>query len=574
MAGLTPPMAEMIAQLVVRHISSTGACVIDLPAAAPALDMCTSIEIRIHEQDVVERHPDSICITPSRPVTVGQDPPRAKHPLANSPGHPGGGGGEHSPWWTTGWPRGPEPGEKGPDSGPGPGSGHPGKPGGGPGRPGAPWGHGGHGGPGGPWDHGGHGGGGGGGHEWMPPKHGSPGGHGGHGDGGGGGGDHEWMPPEHGGPPKHLPPPGPMPMKEEPPARPDPPTQPNPPARPDGPRPAPGRSPLQPAAVPPDKGGDGSGSPPGSSPSPSPPPDSAPPPPPPPPPPAQPTEPEPPGFIKVSTSLPPPPPASTLQSTSSSTPDSTPTPTPTQTPTQTPSPPPERSQEPPPPDPPQASASPPPPPPSRPASPPPSPPAPAPGFCASAYATIDVSELSGVNPHSYGQYLSLLGHNNIGPGIPGGAHPDIPGHPHHPHHPHHQDGGSGITLAQGKKALVHQYRVRCGVEMPNGPDPVFPGFGGGKEHARTVTDGHRGCLETCEREAIAMATQGLLTECLGAAYREIIGVLGGSGNGDEGGGGKGECRFWYGDGMEHEFLPVHSLRDAHLDVNRWQILYM
>ncbi|KAI1131819.1 hypothetical protein F5Y10DRAFT_285309 [Nemania abortiva] len=561
MAGLPPSVAQAIAQLVVRHIGATGACVIDLPAAAPALDMCTSIEIRVPEQQhVIERHTDSICIRPSTPMAVDQGPPRAERPPPAHPpppANPGNGCHCHdSPWRTSVWPMGPGPGDRG-----------------------GPGGH----------------GGGGGGHEWMPPGHGGPpagGGGGGQGwmppehGGHGGGGGHGWMPPGHGGPPKEHPPPAPAPIKEEPPTRPDP------PARPDGPRPAPGRSPLQPATIPDDKGGDDGSGDPGGPPSPllpSPTPLALPP--------AQSSDPEPPGFVKVSTSLPPPPPTSTLQSTLNSTPTpsstsistltsvstltSTPTPTPSLPPPEpSPIPPPERpvepsDPEPPAPDPPPASMPPPdpappppPPPPSRPSSPPPSPPAPAPAVCESAYATIDVSELSGVNPHSYGQYLSLLGHHHHdSDGMPRKMpRPNVAKHKHHGHE------NRGITLVQGKKDLVHQYRVRCGVQLPNGPQPVFPGFGGGEEHSRVVNDGHWGCLETCEREAIAMAAQGLLTECLGVAYRDLVGdVLGAvSGNGE----GNGECRFWYGDGREAEFLPVHSLPNAGADADRWQILYM
>ncbi|KAI1187622.1 hypothetical protein F5B17DRAFT_399081 [Nemania serpens] len=506
MTGLTPPIADMIAQLVVRHMASTGACIIDLPSAAPALDMCSSIEIRVQEQDVIARHPDSICITPSRPapapapapVPVEQKPPQVKHPPhAHPPSHPPahpGHDGHRSPWWTTNWPR--EPGSE---------------------------------------DHGG---------------------------GGGGRGHHRWMPPEHDCPEDDLPPPATVPEKEEPPAHPGPPA--------DGPAP-PDHMPLSPPARP--EGGGGGPDIPGTPPLPTQRSSFSPP---------RPSKTEPPGIVKISSSSPPLVPASTLSSTPSITPSNTPSPPPSPSPSPSntsPLPAPERPEQPPAPDPPAVSSPPPPPPPPPPSAPPPPPPAPAPapGSCESTYTTIDVSEIAGVNPHSYGQYLSLLGHHHGSSYHRWGFPPDdddddepLGAGPL----------GAGATARGGgreketKKGLVHQYRVRCGVELPSGPAPTFPGFEEGgqqqqeEERGRIVTGGRRECLETCEREAIARAELGSLSECLGVAYREL-GL-----DRDGPGPGRGECRFWHGDGREHEFLPVHELPSARGEGDRWQVLYM
>lgn len=133
--------------------------------------------------------------------------------------------------------------------------------------------------------------------------------------------------------------------------------------------------------------------------------------------------------------------------------------------------------------------------------------------------------------------------------------------------------GSGAKPAKKKKPLappqplVHQYRVRCDVKLPDGPAaPRFPG----EEHTRKVSDGHRGCLEACEREAIGRAkARGQLSECLGVAYRGLFGP-----GADGGWEGEGECRFWCGDVLEHELLPVHALPGAGEEEGRWQMFYM
>ncbi|KAI1748383.1 hypothetical protein F4782DRAFT_517449 [Xylaria castorea] len=105
--------------------------------------------------------------------------------------------------------------------------------------------------------------------------------------------------------------------------------------------------------------------------------------------------------------------------------------------------------------------------------------------------------------------------------------------------------------------------MRCGVDLPQGPAPVFPGVvEGGEEEERT--DGYRACLERCEREAILKAGGGFLHECLGVAYRSKPDALGG----------EGDCRYWSGDKDENLLLPVHMLPDTSGDGDRWQILYM
>jgi hypothetical protein len=168
-----------------------------------------------------------------------------------------------------------------------------------------------------------------------------------------------------------------------------------------------------------------------------------------------------------------------------------------------------------------------------------------------------VSEIQGVDPLSYALYLNLLGIeltldlSSVG-GLVGGLLNGLLGVGGN-----HRD---DHKAAQTKETLVHQYRVRCGVSLPPS-GPVFPGFSGGEEHSSTVPDGHQGCLETCEREAITHANSGLLKECLGVAYRANV----------EGVDAAGECRYWVGDKKEHEFLPVDSLPS---NGDQWEVVYV
>ncbi len=125
-------------------------------------------------------------------------------------------------------------------------------------------------------------------------------------------------------------------------------------------------------------------------------------------------------------------------------------------------------------------------------------------------------------------------------------------------------GGLLGNTGPDREKLVHEFRVRCDVAMPEGPKPAFPDF---EEHRSVVPDGQRGCLETCERQVIDMAGLGVLRECIGVAYRDR----------PEGEGGGGDCRFWSAEHKEHEFLPVDKLPSAKgrpTDGGRWQVIYM
>ncbi|KAI0513034.1 hypothetical protein F5B22DRAFT_613183 [Xylaria bambusicola] len=195
------------------------------------------------------------------------------------------------------------------------------------------------------------------------------------------------------------------------------------------------------------------------------------------------------------------------------------------------------------------------PPPSRPQQPSPSrsasPPAPTSGVCNASYTSIDVSELTGLEPHYFSQYLNLLGIGDLLDEILGGVEGLLKGL---------------IGKGGNHPKLVHEFRVRCDVDIPE--SPVWPEW---NEERHDVTDGERGCLETCERQVIKMAGMGLLQECIGVAYRDKPGM----GKAREG---EGECRFWRGDGDKHEFLPVDSLPSAKGERRpgdgRWQIIYM
>ncbi|TGJ84522.1 hypothetical protein E0Z10_g4244 [Xylaria hypoxylon] len=190
------------------------------------------------------------------------------------------------------------------------------------------------------------------------------------------------------------------------------------------------------------------------------------------------------------------------------------------------------------------------------------PPAPTPidpGVCDSTYTTVDVSELTGLDPHFLEKYLGLLGLGGLLDGLLGGLLSGILG-------------SGGLAGNSEKEKLVHQYRVLCDVALPDGPAPSFPDYKGGEEHTKTVQGGHRECLETCERQVINMAGQNLLRECLGVAYRPKAGAAGE----------EGECRYWCGEHKEHEFLPVDSLPSKSREgkgkgkekPGRWQVIYM
>ena len=183
-------------------------------------------------------------------------------------------------------------------------------------------------------------------------------------------------------------------------------------------------------------------------------------------------------------------------------------------------------------------------------------PAPEPEICNATYTSIDVSELQDLDPHYFSRYLDLLGLGHLLDDILGevtGLLGGLLG-----------KGGKGGPAGQ-KQKLVHEFRVRCDVAIPEGPKPVWPEW---EEERPVVKGGERGCLETCERQVIKMAGMGLLQECIGVAYREKPGARKG----------EGECRTWRADEDRHDFLPVDELPSAPGKGGpaggRWQIIYM
>jgi len=549
--------ASTIAQLIVQHFANTGACIIDLPAAGPSLDVCGSIEIRIQEEwkDFVDHHtkPEAICITPTRPHPSPADwnPPKIEHPEPTRPPsfplrfphpHPSPDvvqpendeGGGLSPWLSNHWP-----------AAPGCSNSWPPRPRPPPSTPARP--------------------------SWELPS----------------------FPPRPLLPPSSPPlqPPQPvqaatssitfitatgttgttrttthtittfvLPSQPPLPTRPALPPSPSPLAHPGGLGGNGGNSGddgregfVTPGYIVRPPGGDGGnggkGGNGGSGSLPLPPlptrPVFSPPPVLPTRPISQPNNTEPPQTFKVSSS-PLPPPSSVFHGPSHLPPFSLP---PVPAPTQSSIPVVAHPQAP------THSFDLPPPRPTLPhahVSSPPLPVAPPlPPFCESTYTSIDVSEISGVNPHTYDNYLNLLGvakpgHDlSLRGGVFGGG------------------GKNRNNIAEVKSTHMHQYRVRCGLSLPPGPGPVFPSIPGGREHTITVPNGHRGCLESCEREAIASADDGALDECLGVAFRAKL----------EGIDGEGVCKFWAGDRNEHHFLPVESLPNGG-GGGRWQIIYM
>ncbi|KAI0809913.1 hypothetical protein GGR55DRAFT_145175 [Xylaria sp. FL0064] len=200
--------------------------------------------------------------------------------------------------------------------------------------------------------------------------------------------------------------------------------------------------------------------------------------------------------------------------------------------------------------------------PTRPANPPAPTPTPADPICNATYTRVDVSSLTGLDPHFFEKYLGLLGLGHLLDEIL-----EMP-----------EEILGGLTAGRREREeLVHEFRVRCDVDMPEDPFPAF------EEHRGNVTGGHRECLENCERQVIHMAGEiGVMRECLGVAYRDRHPLEGGDGVEKGGWEGEGECRYW--SGGENEFLPVDSLppaNDKGITVaqgkgrgGRWQVIYM
>ncbi|KAI1338311.1 hypothetical protein F5Y15DRAFT_386761 [Xylariaceae sp. FL0016] len=230
-------------------------------------------------------------------------------------------------------------------------------------------------------------------------------------------------------------------------------------------------------------------------------------------------------------------------------------------------------------------------------------PQPMPAYCEKSYTSIDVTEIQGLDEHDFDLYLNLLGVGELGlnlhdvlggllghkravsdtsdladengvntmmplkrdllgsllSGTPlsgaGGSNVLGSSSPLSGTGPSLPIGGDssaapstkGIDtskFASVKKELVHQYRVKCGVYLPPAAStggPIWPAQF--PNEILTTASDHDACLQMCEKQAIKSADQGVLMECLGAAYA------------DEGG----ECRYWCGDKKENEFLPVETL---------------
>ncbi|KAI1297074.1 hypothetical protein F5Y03DRAFT_283962 [Xylaria venustula] len=151
-------------------------------------------------------------------------------------------------------------------------------------------------------------------------------------------------------------------------------------------------------------------------------------------------------------------------------------------------------------------------------------PTPTPTECESGYTSIDLSTLTGLDPHFFEKYISLLGLGHILDDVVNSVSNTL----------------DGLGLSQWRQSgtdpeeLIHEFRVRCDVDIPEGPTPVFPPeFEEHREQIIVMGHGHRDCLEMCERQVIDMAGTGVFKECIGAAYR----------GGERGRDGKGECRF-------------------------------
>ncbi|KAI1636482.1 hypothetical protein F4809DRAFT_381989 [Biscogniauxia mediterranea] len=91
-------LPQALAQIAVQYLPETGSCHIDLtrpsaPGIAALSDLCTAIEIHVPQRHQVDVHPDSICVTPTRPrvqeaymaVRPAASPTAAPPPAEDSP---------------------------------------------------------------------------------------------------------------------------------------------------------------------------------------------------------------------------------------------------------------------------------------------------------------------------------------------------------------------------------------------------------------------------------------------------------------------------------------------------------
>ncbi|XXH02902.1 hypothetical protein Hte_009291 [Hypoxylon texense] len=232
-------------------------------------------------------------------------------------------------------------------------------------------------------------------------------------------------------------------------------------------------------------------------------------------------------------------------------------------------------------------ASPTPPAPVRPAHPDqPAPPHPAPVYCDAEYLRMDVTTISGLDPHDLALYLDLLdlgklgldldldhGVNGLVGGLLGGAVDDDETRVIH-------------------KELEHAYRVKCGVPLPrrekgkgekkkdkkkgkHDKHDKHDKHGKGKKgdrrrdeegvdeevefprHDKVLTAGSRKeCVEACEMGAIEKAKDKVVRECLGAAWHPRLG--------------RENCRYWT--GASDEVLPVDEL--GREETGEWEFVYL
>ncbi|KAI4867656.1 hypothetical protein F4820DRAFT_467538 [Hypoxylon rubiginosum] len=221
-------------------------------------------------------------------------------------------------------------------------------------------------------------------------------------------------------------------------------------------------------------------------------------------------------------------------------------------------------------------ASPTPPAPVRPAHPDhPAPPHPAPVYCDAEYFRMDVTTISGLDPHDLSLYLDLLGVGKLGLDLDHGLSGLVGGLL-----------GGAVDDDETRvihKELEHAYRVRCGVPLPRHEK----GEGEKKEKKKGKKHGKHGkhekgekgergeeevefprhdkvltvnsrteCVEECEMGAIEKARDSKVRECLGAAWHPRLA--------------RENCRYWT--GASDEVLPVDEL--GREETGEWEFVYL
>ncbi|KAI2604403.1 uncharacterized protein GGS25DRAFT_534820 [Hypoxylon fragiforme] len=231
--------------------------------------------------------------------------------------------------------------------------------------------------------------------------------------------------------------------------------------------------------------------------------------------------------------------------------------------------------------------------PSLPQLPPPPPPPPTlPGYCKSPYFNLDVTTITALDPHDLALHLNLLGIAGLehvttptpttsiviaAAAASSSGSSSIDSRSSSSRTRSSSRSGDSNDIAALLRHLLtaainddetrairrefeRSYRVRCGTPLvPSFPWGKDPGKGkgndekgGGKGEERKVNVGsQRECLEMCEREAISRAREGVVRECVGAAWYR------GLGNADADADADGNCMFWI--GGRDEVLPVERL---------------